>query len=146
MVVVDTNVLIYAANADAPEHLRCRTLVEELRRGRTPWFTTWSVLYEFLRVVTHPRVLPNPWNASQGWNFIDALLASPSHSLLLETQRHAAVASEILPAVAGLAGNVMHDFHTAVLMRENGISRVYTRDMDFRRFPGIDVLDPLRPE
>ena len=37
----------------------------------------------------------------------------------------------------------MHDLHTAVLMRENGMSRTCTRDSEFRRFPFLTVVDPL---
>jgi predicted nucleic acid-binding protein len=36
----------------------------------------------------------------------------------------------------------MHDTQTAVLMREHGIKRVYTRDMDFHRFPFLEAVDP----
>jgi uncharacterized protein len=43
----------------------------------------------------------------------------------------------------GLRGNLLHDTHTVVLMREHGIRRIYTRDQDFHRFPFIEVLDPL---
>ncbi|GIW53056.1 MAG: hypothetical protein KatS3mg081_2411 [Gemmatimonadales bacterium] len=31
----------------------------------------------------------------------------------------------------------------AILMREHGVRRIYTRDADFHRFPFIEVLDPL---
>ena len=41
-------------------------------------------------------------------------------------------------------GNLIHDFHTAVLMREHGLSRIYTRDTDFHRFPFLQPIDPLR--
>jgi len=38
----------------------------------------------------------------------------------------------------------MHDLHTAVLMREHGISRICTRDTDFLKFPFLTVVDPLQ--
>jgi predicted nucleic acid-binding protein len=41
-----------------------------------------------------------------------------------------------------LRGNILHDAHTAALMREHGIKEIYTRDMDFHRFPFLTVLDP----
>jgi predicted nucleic acid-binding protein len=41
------------------------------------------------------------------------------------------------------AMDVLHDAHTAILMREHGIRRLVTRDGDFRRFPFLDVVDPL---
>ena len=34
--------------------------------------------------------------------------------------------------------------HAAVLMREHGVSRICTRDSDFRSFPFLTVVDPLR--
>ena len=143
MFVVDTNGLIDAANADSPEHERRRELLEGWRAAREPWYTTSAILYECARVVTHPRVLPQPWNARAALEFVAALRATPSHRILVESERHAAVAKELAAAIPGLAGNLFHDFHTAVLMREHGIARVYTRDADFRRFGFLEVIDPL---
>ena len=36
-----------------------------------------------------------------------------------------------------------HDAHTAILMREHGIKRIYTRDTDFHRFPFLESVHPL---
>lgn len=143
MFVVDTNVLVYAANADAPEHERCRTRMDEWRAGRDRWYTTWAILYEFARVVTHPRVLPNPWSGPEALEFVRALIDTPSHGVLTESDRHIGIALELASEVPALGGNLIHDFHTAVLMREHGLSRIYTRDADFHRFGFIDVVDPL---
>lgn len=44
----------------------------------------------------------------------------------------------------GHGGPLAHDAHTAALMREHGVRAIYTRDTDFHRFPGIEVVDPLR--
>jgi uncharacterized protein len=143
MFVVDTNVLIYAANADAPEHARCRALVEGWRTGSEPWYTTWPIQYEFLRVITHPRVLPSPWSATEALGFLEAIHASPAHGVLVESERHVQVAREVASGIPLLGGNLVHDFHTAVLMREHGIRRVFTRDADFHRFAFLDVHDPL---
>jgi toxin-antitoxin system PIN domain toxin len=143
MFVVDTNVLIHAANADAPEHASCRDLLEGWRRGASPWYTTWPIHYEFLRVVTHPRVLPRPLDANQAYAFVAAVLQTASHRVLTVTAAHARVLQEVLSEVPAVAGNLFHDVHTAVLMREHGLRRIYTRDADFRRFPFLEVVDPL---
>jgi toxin-antitoxin system PIN domain toxin len=141
--VVDTNVLVYAADEAADEHRPCRALLEQWRPQSLPWYTTWNILYEFLRVVTHPRVLRRPWTAPAAWEFVEALLASPGVGLLVATPRHREIAALTLREVPGLRGNLLHDTHTAVLMREHGIDRIYTRDQDFHRFPFVEVLDPL---
>jgi uncharacterized protein len=84
-----------------------------------------------------------PWSASAAWQFVAALLASPGLTVLIPTQRHGDVAAEVMAELPHLAGNLMHDAHTAVLMREHGIARICTRDTDFSRFPFIEMIDPL---
>ncbi len=144
MFVVDTNVLVYAADEDSSAHAVCRDLVEACRAQPAAWYITWGILYEFLRVSTHPRVLRRPWNAPQAWTFVEALLASPGLGLLVETDRHAVVAAQVVREVPQLLGNLLHDAHTAILMKEHGIRRIYTRDVDFHRFTFLEAIDPLR--
>jgi toxin-antitoxin system PIN domain toxin len=146
MFVVDTNVLVYAADQSAPEHARCRALIEQCRRRHGAWFLTWGVVYEFLRVVTHPRVMRQPWTMEAGLGFVAALQESPGLAFLVPTNRHAAVLAEVVAEVPGLAGNIIHDAQTAVLMREHGIRRICTRDTDFHRFPFLEPVDPLRAD
>ena len=145
MLVVDTNVLVYAADSGCVEHGVCRGLLEGWRRDVLPWYLTWNVIYEFARVVTHPRVFAKPWTPAAAWDFVRALLQSPSLGLLEHTDRHATVAAQVLAEVPAARGNLVHDLHTAVLMREHGLRRIYTRDADFHRFPFLEVIDPLAP-
>ncbi|OGQ87723.1 MAG: hypothetical protein A2289_24730 [Deltaproteobacteria bacterium RIFOXYA12_FULL_58_15] len=143
MFVVDTNVLVYAADERAPEHTRCRALLLGWRAEILPWHLTWSIVYEFVRVVTHPRVFVRPWSAPQAWTFIDALLAASSLKVLVATEGHAEVARTVMNEVPDLRGNLLHDAHIAILMKEHGIHRIYTRDTDFHRFPFVEPVDPL---
>jgi hypothetical protein len=145
MLVVDTNVLVYAADADSPHHAACRAWLEDRRKRPDAWYTTWPIVYEFLRVTTHPRVMRHPWVASAAWTFVTALFAAPGLGVLVPTRRHADVVTEVISELPDLAGNLLHDAHTAVLMREHGIRQVCTRDADFHRFPFLEVVDPLRP-
>jgi toxin-antitoxin system PIN domain toxin len=144
--VVDTNVLVYAADERAPEHARCRELLESWRGTSGVWYVTWGVCYEFLRVVTHPRVFRSPWSAGEAHTFLAAVLSSPAVGVLTPTSRHAAVLREVLDEVPLLAGNLMHDTSTAVLMREHGVRRICTRDTDFHRFTFLEPIDPLTSE
>lgn len=140
---VDTNVLVYASDRAFPEHERCRALIEAWRRHDMPWYLTWNVVYEYLRVVTHPRVLRAPWTLAAAWGFIEALFASPSLRVLRPTDRHTLVLAQTLREIPALRGNLLHDVHTAVLLREHGIRRLYTRDSDFARFTFLETIDPL---
>jgi uncharacterized protein len=142
MFVVDTNVLVYSADPDSEFHRLCRRRMEFWREQASPWFMSWSICYEFLRVCTHPRVFRRPWTIRQGWQFLESIFDSPTVGILLPTARHAVLLSEIIAEMPQLRGNILHDAHTAVLMREHGIKQIYTRDMDFHRFPFLTVLDP----
>lgn len=143
MFVVDTNILVYAADKDSSSHRRCRALLEQWRRQTTPWYVTWGIVYEFVRVATHPRVLRRPLSPADAWRFLDALFASPQLRILTETDRHRHVAAEVFSEVRGIVGNVVFDAHTAILMRENGVRVIYTCDTDFRRFMFLKVIDPI---
>lgn len=143
MFVVDTNVLVYAADEDSPHHSRCRERLEQWRRQPGAWYVTWGILYEFMRITTHPRVMRRPWSGQDAWRFVAALLASPGLDVLIETDRHPTVAEQVFVELPQLAGNLVHDAHTAVLMREHGVRRIVTRDTDFHRFPFLTPVDPL---
>ena len=50
VLVVDTNMLVYAADKDSPFHAACRNWLDRQRRRPDAWYTTWAIFYEFLRV------------------------------------------------------------------------------------------------
>jgi hypothetical protein len=60
-----------------------------------------------------------PWTAPEAWGFVRALLAAPALGLLGPTQRHADVAEQVITELPHLSGNLLHDAHTAILMREH---------------------------
>jgi toxin-antitoxin system PIN domain toxin len=141
--VIDTNLLLYAVNRDAPDHERARGLLEGYRRGDRPWFVTWGIVYEFLRVGTHPRIFPEPLTLPAARAWISGLLAGPRSGILLETDRHPGVLEELAAKHPRLAGNPVHDLHTAALMKEHGIPEIRTADADFHQFPFLRVVNPL---
>ena len=139
MILIDTNILLYAVNGDDPRSARaCRVLESIVNRGGT-WVLAWSVVYEFLRVSTHPRVFPTPLNLDTSWGFVAGLIRQPGVLMLAETAVHQETVELCLAEAPRIQGNLLHDFHLAVLMREHGIKRILTEDRDFLMFPWIEV-------
>lgn len=143
MFVVDTNLLLYAVNPDGPDHERARVLIEEYRRSDRLWFLTWGIIYEFLRVATHPRVFPQPLPLPTARTWIALLLAGRSAGILTHTDRHTSVLEGLVARHPRLAGNPVHDLHTAALMLEHGVLEIRTADTDFHQFPFLKVVNPL---
>ncbi len=143
MFVVDTNILLYAINPGAPEHQQAATEIARYRSGTELWFLTWGVVYEFLRVGTHRAVFPRPLTLQQAWSWIETLRSSPACRMLFETERHHEILHELTARHPRLAGNPVHDLHTAALMLEHGVTEIRTADTDFHQFPFIRVVNPL---
>lgn len=143
MFVVDTNILVYAANQNAELQAASSDLLARWRGRASAWYLTWGIAYEFLRVATHRGIFPQPLSMAQALDFLTALFESPGLSILVPTRRHPDVLREVASEVHDLRGSIVHDLTTAVLMREHGIRTIYTRDTHFRRFPFLEVVDPL---
>jgi toxin-antitoxin system PIN domain toxin len=142
MRALDTNVLVQAEVAHSPFHAVARTLVVEFAEGRAPWAIPWPCVYEFLRVVTHPRVFHPPMPSAAALKDLRQILASPSLVLLAETERHAEVMAAVMEA-SGASGNLVHDAHIASLCIEHGVSELVTGDRDFARFPQVRTSNPF---
>ena len=58
--LVDTNVLVYALDADAAQHGSSRALLEASRAGSVTLYVTSQIICEFYSVVTNPRRVAKP--------------------------------------------------------------------------------------
>ena len=139
MFFVDTNIILHAVNTDSPDHEPARRALETYSNSNDNWAVSWGVIYEYLRVSTHPRVFPKPLTIEQSWSFIHNILESQSLMLISETEAHQKVLESCRKDIHRLAGNLIHDFHIAVLMREHGMKEIVTLDTDFRAFPWIKI-------
>ena len=141
MILVDANLLIYATDADSPHHARARAWVEELISGSTPVGLAWMVILAFLRITTRPGILQRPYTQEQALGFIDEWLAQPYVSVLEPGEHHWSILRNLLKTT-GTAGNLVSDAHLAALAIEHGCT-IYSTDHDFKRFPGVEHVNPL---
>jgi toxin-antitoxin system PIN domain toxin len=142
MRALDTNVLVQAEIVSAPHHPAARGLLVELAQGPVPWAIPWPCVYEFLRVVTHPRVFHPPMPIAGAMHDLRRILASPSLVLISETPRHGEIMAALVEA-SGARGNLVHDAHIAALCIEHGVSELVTGDRDFARFPKLRTVNPF---
>lgn len=142
MIAIDTNFLVYARRIESIYHTEAKRLLAELSEDLRPWAIPWPCVYEFLRVVTHPRVFKPPTQLARALEDLDQLLDSPAITLLGEGPSHRAHLRNMVTA-GRATGNIAHDAHIAALLREHGVREFWTTDKDFHRFPGIAVRNPF---
>jgi hypothetical protein len=141
--LVDTNLLVYATFADAPEHERARGWLEErLAEGEGTVALCWPVVYSFLRLITSPRVFgQHALTVKECWPVAAAYLQQPAVRIVAPGAGHAAIAAE-LAGTPGLRSDDVADIEIATLAIEHGLV-LATHDHGFRRFSHLRVVDPL---
>lgn len=142
MRALDTNVLVYAEVRTTEHHEKARRVLRDHAEGSRPWALPWPCAYEFLRVVTHPKIFDPQVPVDRALADLERILDSPSLVLLSESPRHRALMAELVTETE-VTGNLLHDAHIATLCLEHGVRELVTGDRDFRRFPGLEVVDPF---
>ncbi len=141
--LVDTNLLVYATFAGAPEHDRAREWLEErLAEGEGTVALCWPVMYAFLRLITSARVFgQHAVTVRDGWAVAAAYLEQPAVRLVTAGAGHFEIAAE-LADTPGLRSDDVPDVEIAALAIEHGLV-LASHDSGFRRFSRLRVIDPL---
>ncbi len=143
MMLIDTNLLVYATFAGAPEHDRTRAWLEErFAEGEGAVALCWPVIYAFLRLITSARVFgQHAVTVREGWAVVAAYLKQPAARPVAAGTRHMAIARE-LAETPGLRSDDVPDVEIAALAIEHGLV-LASHDHGFRRFSRLRVVDPL---
>ena len=141
-VSVDANILVYASNDVDPAHEVAAALMARLAEGPEIAYLFWPTVLGYLRIVTHPSILPHPLTPDEATANIQRLTERPHVRSVGESDGF----WRLYLDSGGLKsrGDAVPDLHLATLMRENGVRILYTRDRGFRRFDFLDVRDPFR--
>ena len=141
MKVLDLNLLIYAVNQDSPLHEKAKAWLEEVLSDEETVAFPWPVILGFLRIMTNPRIFPQPLAASQALDIMDDWLTQPCAQTLSAGESHWIILTDLLEET-GTAGNRTTDAHLAALAIEQG-AELCSTDSDFARFTTIRWNNPL---
>ncbi len=142
--IIDTNILLYAANKDVEEHSIAVSFLGGAAGSSGDWFLTEGILYEFLRVSTHPRIFERPLAWKEALRFLRPFLISHHFHILIAGDDHWAMLEIILGELVRPSGNLFFGIRTVALMREHGVREIYTTDTDFLQFRDLQVINPLK--
>jgi toxin-antitoxin system PIN domain toxin len=141
VILVDANLLIYAVDRDSPYHDAARSWLEATFSGTTRVGLAWIVILAFLRITTRGDVFRRPLSVDQALAYIDSWLRQPFVRPVAPAEGHWPLLRTLMTA-SGTAGNLTSDAHLAALALEHGCA-IYSTDHDFRRFRGVEHVNPI---
>lgn len=139
---LDTNVLLYASNDGAPEQQRAVALLRHLAAGPDLVVLLWPAVMGYLRIATHPAIFSHPLSHAEAMANVENLVARPHVRVVGEGERFWDIYREIAADVPP-RGNGVPDAHLVALMVEHGITSIWSRDRDFRKYRSISAQDPF---
>jgi predicted nucleic acid-binding protein len=139
--LLDTNVLLYLANAAAPEHNAAKSAVTRMLASGIRLALAAQVLFEFWSVATR-AVAANGlgWAVPQARAAIDGFRGR--FPILAEPPAVVDLWLDLVVAHA-LKGKRIHDAHLLATMKANGVNQLLTFNVaDFPSGAGLTIVSP----
>lgn len=135
--LADTNILIYAINADSPKHKAAQTFLKENLQDID--IAHQNVL-EAIRVLTHPK-FPRPMKLKDAQR---AILAIAEVCRIISPNQNTYYLTLELIKEYQLSGNRIFDAYLVATALTNDINTVATDNVkDVEKFPQIRVYNPF---
>ncbi len=142
MILIDTNLWLYATLEALPQHRLARPWLGAALNGNEAIALPWSVIVAVMRISTQQRLLQRPLRPAEVLDLVDGWLRLPVVEQMEPGPRHWQLLHRLM-GEAATAGNLTADAQLAALAIEHDCT-LCSADNDFRRFPGLRFRDPLR--
>jgi toxin-antitoxin system PIN domain toxin len=144
MILVDTNLLLYASVGGIPEHERAREWLDEQLSGSSRVGIPWHSLLGFVRIASNSRAFTRPLSVAAAWRLARGWLSAGNVWTPQPTERHADVLDSLF-ASASVGSRGVIDIHLAALAIEHGLT-LCSNDNGFAQFPALRWMNPLAGE
>ena len=142
---IDVNILLYGSDTSSGFHERAIQFMESCAESSEPLFLTYLTLLSYVRIATHPRIFTDPLTPEEALKNVEKFSALPQVRLISERDGFLELYKETTEGVT-VRANLVPDAHLATLLRQHGVSTLYTNNADdFVRFGFLDVRNPLTP-
>jgi hypothetical protein len=141
LILIDTNLLLYAYDTASPEHSSSKRWIESVFSGESPVLLPWQVILAFLRISTNPRAMESPLSRKAATSIVREWLDRRQVKIVEPGDRHWEILCDLIES-AQATGPLVMDAHLAALAIENGAT-LCSADRDFTRFDGLDWRNPL---
>lgn len=139
---IDVNILLYASDARSPMNPKATEFLARCAAAREVFCLAWVTLMSYLRMSTHPAIFERPLTHDEALRNVGALLNLPHCRVIGEEDSFWDTYRKVTTDIP-TRGNLVPDAQLASILLGHGVTTIYTRDRDFRKFPFLDVRDPL---
>jgi len=139
---VDVNVLLYASDTSSPLQSQAVEFLGLCVRNREVFCLAWPTLMSYMRIATHPSLFARPLSHDDAARNVEVLLRAPHVRVLAEDEGFWEIYREVAGEVP-TRGNLVPDAHLAAVLRQHGVSILWTADRDFLKFSFLDVRSPF---
>lgn len=139
--LLDANVVIYAADTTSPYYEAASRLRDELLNGERRVGLPWQTIGAVVRIITHPRITPRPQSIEQAWGLVSDWLNAPTVWIPPATESTARIFGDLASKLP-ITGNLVPDAMLAALAIEHGLE-LWSADTDFVKFPGLRWRNPF---
>ncbi|MBI4493415.1 MAG: type II toxin-antitoxin system VapC family toxin [Chloroflexi bacterium] len=140
-IFLDTNVLVYASQAESPFHQAAQRAIQDLYDRRAELWISRQVLREYIAALTRPGAFTDP---EQVATLIADVRRFQSRFLVAEDNREVTERLLALLERIRVGGKHVHDANIVATMQAHGIRRLLTNNpADFARFSHLITVVPL---
>jgi len=141
VILLDTNILVYALDDRAAQHSECLAVIQHTARGAMPGVLVPQVLIECYSVITSPRRSAHPTVPDQAWGIVRSLSGAIEVKPVPES-----LLDDLDPLLVRhpRRGQDVYDLALVAQMRSHGIRTICTcnaRDFDIA---GIRAIEPAQ--
>ena len=135
--IIDSNILIYAINADSPKNKKAQKFLKENLKDLE---VTHQNILETIRVLTHQK-FSKPMKPKLALAAIQAIVQACR--IISPTQTTYYLWLELINKYI-LSGNRIFDAYLAATALSNGINIIVTDNVaDFKKFKGLKIINPF---
>ena len=140
--LLDTNILVYAANTSSPFFKRAKAVRDQAASGKFVAYITPQICLEFFAILSNPKRLGEHVNISDAVRAVRAYQSTKHISLVLPKTTTHLHALELCERYK-LSTQEVYDAYLIATALDNEIYTIISADNGMTRFKEISVLNPF---
>ena len=141
MILVDTNLLLYAEDSLSEHHETARNWWDTQLSGSEAVALCWPVVTAFIRIGTNARLHKRPLTLKEAIERVQSWIDQPCVRIIQASEQHWELFQKML-RVGNATANLVSDARLAALAVEHNCV-LHSTDTDFARFRGLKWKNPI---